>query len=147
MSIATQQDVVRDIRRALAEGRQRDQLGIFDRPTEQEAQRDRARLQERLLPVVAHLAATRGPEGFTASDVIGEGMVRSILLRDAVRRAPRLYSWVGPWLHHLGKQGVIAPKTMLLATGRRVQERAPASRDDSKGRSVKVWIGVAWASA
>lgn len=124
-----------------------DQPGLFDRPTKADAQRDRERLKQRLLPVVIALANTRGPEGFTASDVIAEGMVRGILLRDAVRLAPRLYSWVGPWLAGLAGDQVIAPKTVALVGGGSIQVSAAACRDASKCRSVKLWVAMEHAAA
>lgn len=108
--------------------------------------REVERLKERLRPVVDSLAARRGAVGFSASDVLSDAITSGIVPPGAARSRPADYSFIGPWLSALARERVIAPMTQALASGGRVHVMAPASRDDSKGRQVKLWVATEYAA-
>ena len=107
---------------------------LFDNPQQRKADRDRTK--ERLLPVVRELAIRRGPEGITASEVLAEALVRSIL-PPAPAHDPRRHSWLGGWLASLARAGELAPKMVRLPDGgtlhvTRKSERHASHRNDGR---------------
>lgn len=108
--------------------------------------KERERLKERMRPLVTQLAGLRGPAGFTASDVLALAIAEEIVPEETVRHHPADYSFVGPWLHQLADEGAIAPKTVKVEGGVRMQISAPAARGDSKARQVKLWVALEYAA-
>lgn len=99
-----------------------------DRPAglvekEAERRRIRARDQERLLPIVTALAARRGAEGITASEVITEAVLRGVLTGQETAVSQRALSWIGPWLAQLARRGTLAPLTRAGMVVRRRSDR------------------------
>ena len=129
-------------------GRRSVDLGADDTPlwaqapsrqSADERARDVDRLKERLLPVVLEMAERRGPEGITASEVLSEGLVRSILL-PAPAHDPRRHSWIGPWLGSLARAGQLAAKMVRLPDGGTLHVKRKSDRHASKQNENGIYL-------
>lgn len=130
---------------------------LIDRPnwvtkwaslTEEQREQQRERWRGQLLPIVMEFCESRGPEGFTASDVISRGITDSILNgeRSFLKANPRIYSFLGPWLAALSRARTIAPKVERLASGGLIHLKAKSERVGSHGNEGYRYIGRRWAA-
>jgi hypothetical protein len=117
-------------------------IGYVDTPlfnTAPQRKADRDRTKERLLPVVRELAAKRGHEGITASEVLAEALVRAILT-PAPSHDPRRHSWLGGWLATLARSGTLAPKTVRLPDGGTLHVTRKSERHASHANSGRIYL-------
>jgi hypothetical protein len=113
--------------------------------TDEQRKRQRERWQEQLQPLVLDLAARRGPEGITASDVISAGITAGILNGERLflKEYPRVYAFIGPWLAQLARTGTLRPKTARLEGGGEIHVKRESSRDVSHGNANLVYVRAA----
>lgn len=108
--------------------------------SERRAQRER--WQERLRPIVLHMARVAAGDGITASDVISRGITEGVLNgeRSFLAHHPKVYSWVGHWLLKLAREGVLAPLMLVTVGGGRVHARRKSERGISKGNKPYIFV-------
>lgn len=110
--------------------------------SDEERRQQRERWKQLLLPIVLELAARRGGEGITASEVQTEGMLRGVLWgeRSFLTANPRVYSFIGAWLSQLANDGALVPKVYRIEGGGSVKARRESERDPSHGNSAFVYL-------
>lgn len=116
--------------------------------TELQRKAQRERWQELLLPIVTSLAERRGPEGITASEVIGEGIVAGVLNGERVfmKANPKVYAWVGNWLRGLAHDGPLAKKLVRLEDGGSIHATRLSERAASHSNRNAIYVGKRWAA-
>lgn len=110
--------------------------------TEDARRMERERWQERLLPVVKSMAEIAAGDGITASDVISRGITDGILIgeRAFLTLHPRVYAFVGHWLHKLARDGILEQKTIAAEGGGQIRVRRRSERVVSKGNLNDVFV-------
>lgn len=108
--------------------------------SQQFAQRER--WKEQLLPRLLDLARRNGPEGIIAADVIGDGITSGVLWGERVflKKYPRIYAWIGPWLGQLANSGTLAPVMVELPNGGRLHVTRMSERSLSKHNKGGVYV-------
>jgi hypothetical protein len=116
----------------------------WDSLTEQQREAQRSRWKALLEPHVLELARKSGPEGIIASDVLSLGVTLGILNGERlfVKRHPRIYAFLGPWLGHLAEDGKLVPKMIRLPDGSLLHVKRKSTRLVSKGNQGAVYLSV-----